>query len=64
MLPSGYYIASWPAGTTNTHFLHDRLGFVGAYGSRRAAEIALAMVVREPAERSLEARVCAAQTAT
>ena len=61
MLPSGYYIASWPAGTTNAHFLHDGLTFAGPYGSRRAAERALEAVVCEPAVRSLEA--CAAQTA-
>jgi hypothetical protein len=39
---SGYYVAHWPSGTTNPHFLHDGLRFAGPYGSRRAAEKAAA----------------------
>jgi hypothetical protein len=49
-LPSGYYVARWPAGTTNPHFLHDELNFSGPYGSRRAAEAALAAVHPERPE--------------
>ena len=40
-LPSGYYIAKWPPGTTNPHFLHDKLRFIGPFESRRAALAAL-----------------------
>ena len=46
LLPSGYYIASWPSGTTVAHFLHDELTFAGPYASRRAAEAALAGLAR------------------
>ncbi|MCC6535358.1 MAG: hypothetical protein IT531_22645 [Burkholderiales bacterium] len=39
-LPRGYYVAHWPAGTPNPHFLDPRLRFEGPYLSRRAAEAA------------------------
>lgn len=42
----GYYIAQWPPGTSNPHFLHDRLSFTGPYETRREAEAALAIVLR------------------
>jgi len=35
-----YYVAHWPAGTTNPHFLHEHVMFDGPYGSRREAEAA------------------------
>lgn len=40
-LPTGYYIAQWPPGTSNPHFLHDRLRFVGPFESRLSASRAL-----------------------
>lgn len=40
-LSSGYYIAQWPPGTTNPHFLHDRLRFIGPFESRHSAAAAL-----------------------
>jgi hypothetical protein len=40
-IQSGYYVAQWPPGTCNPHFLHDQLAFVGPYKSRREAESAL-----------------------
>ena len=40
-LCSGYYIAKWPPGTTNPHFLHDQLRFIGPFDSRRSAAAAL-----------------------
>jgi hypothetical protein len=30
-LVPGYYVAHWPPGTQNPHFLHDGLSFVGPY---------------------------------
>jgi hypothetical protein len=38
---SGYYIARWPAGTPDRHFLHPDVVFLGPYDSRRAAETAV-----------------------
>lgn len=46
-LPNGYYVASWPAGTANPNFLHGGLRFGGPYGSRHAAEAALAVELRD-----------------
>ena len=40
-METGYYIAHWPPGTRNPHFLHDQLAFLGPYRSRREAECAL-----------------------
>ena len=40
-LIAGYYIAHWPPGTSNPHFLHDRLSFTGPFDSRRSAAAAL-----------------------
>ena len=40
-LCSGYYIAQWPAGTTNPHFLHEYLHFIGPFESRHSAARAL-----------------------
>jgi hypothetical protein len=40
-LASGYYIAQWPPGTSNPHFLHERLRFVGPFESRLSATRAL-----------------------
>jgi hypothetical protein len=40
-LSAGYYIAQWPPGTTNPHFLHDQLNFIGPFDSRRSAAAAL-----------------------
>ena len=42
-LASGYYIAHWPPGTVNPHFLHDRLTFRGPFQNRYCAEAALGM---------------------
>jgi hypothetical protein len=53
-LPSGYYVARWPVGTTNPHFLHDGLSFAGPYGSRHAAETAIAQAHRDPAAHRLD----------
>jgi len=41
-LQSGYYVAQWPAGTANPHFLHDGLTFTGPFATRHAALAALA----------------------
>jgi hypothetical protein len=40
-LSAGYYIAQWPAGTSNPHFLHEKLCFIGPFESRRSALDAL-----------------------
>jgi len=40
-LCSGYYIAQWPPGTRNPHFLHERLDFIGPFESRLSAARAL-----------------------
>ena len=40
-LSAGYYIAQWPPGTTNPHFLHEKLRFIGPFESRRSAMDAL-----------------------
>jgi hypothetical protein len=40
-LAPGYYVAQWPPGTDNPHFLHDGLTFTGPYNSRRGALAAL-----------------------
>lgn len=40
-LSSGYYVARWPAGTHNPHFLHTDLIFVGPYPTRREAQTAI-----------------------
>jgi hypothetical protein len=40
-LSAGYYIAQWPPGTTNPHFLHDELRFIGPFESRHSAAAAL-----------------------
>ncbi|MCC6534382.1 MAG: hypothetical protein IT531_17660 [Burkholderiales bacterium] len=40
-LPTGYYIAEWPAGTANPHFLHDGLTFTGPFPNRHRAAAAL-----------------------
>jgi hypothetical protein len=40
-LSTGYYIAQWPPGTTNPHFLHDQLRFFGPFESRHSAAVAL-----------------------
>jgi len=40
-LIAGYYIAQWPPGTSNPHFLHARLSFTGPFDSRRSAAAAL-----------------------
>lgn len=40
-LSTGYYIAQWPPGTTNPHFLHDQLRFIGPFESRHSAAVAL-----------------------
>ncbi len=45
-LIAGYYIAHWPPGTTNPHFLHDKLSFKGPFDSRRSAAAALGGAVR------------------
>jgi hypothetical protein len=36
-LEPGFYVAHWPAGTKNPHFLHDGLTFVGPYRYRHSA---------------------------
>lgn len=36
-LVPGYYIAHWPPGTRNPHFLHDGLGFIGPFRYRDSA---------------------------
>lgn len=36
-LEPGYYVAHWPAGTDNPHFLHDGLTFVGPFRYRDSA---------------------------
>jgi len=36
-LEPGYYVAHWPAGTDNPHFLHDGLNFVGPFRYRDSA---------------------------
>lgn len=36
-LVPGYYVAHWPAGTRNPHFLHDGLRFVGPFRYRDSA---------------------------
>lgn len=36
-LVPGYYVAHWPPGTTNPHFLHDGLTFVGPFRYRDSA---------------------------
>lgn len=36
-LDPGYYVAHWPAGTANPHFLHDGLTFVGPFRYRHSA---------------------------
>jgi hypothetical protein len=38
---SGYYVARWPAGTLDSYFLHPKIVFLGPYGSRRDAEVAI-----------------------
>ena len=40
-LSAGYYIAQWPPGTTNPHFLHDELRFIGPFDSRHSAAAVL-----------------------
>ena len=40
-LRPGYYIAQWPAGTDNPHFLHDGLTFTGPFQNRNTALAAL-----------------------
>ena len=40
-LSAGYYIAQWPPGTNNPHFLHDDLRFIGPFESRHSAAAAL-----------------------
>ena len=40
-LESGYYVAEWPAGTENPHFLHDGLKFTGPFKTRHSAMAAL-----------------------
>lgn len=44
---NGYYIAQWPPGTSNPHFLHEGLRFKGPYRTRSEAEAALAAVLRQ-----------------
>ena len=39
-----YYVAHWPPGTSNPHFLHERVIFDGPFESRREAEAACAAV--------------------
>jgi hypothetical protein len=41
-LVPGYYVAHWPAGTRNPHFLHDGLNFVGPFRYRDSALALLA----------------------
>jgi hypothetical protein len=48
-LSSGYYIAQWPPGTSNPHFLHDRLHFIGPFESRHSAARALRTRTADPA---------------
>lgn len=40
-LACGYYVARWPSGTRNPHFLDGRLVFEGPYQTRHAAQAAL-----------------------
>jgi hypothetical protein len=40
-LTPGYYIAQWPPGTENPHFLHDGLVFTGPFKTRQSAIAAL-----------------------
>jgi hypothetical protein len=54
-LPNGYYVACWPAGTAQPHFLHGGLRFAGPYGSRHAAEAALAAKLHDQEGGGLEA---------
>jgi hypothetical protein len=41
-LVPGHYVAHWPAGTHNPHFLHDGLKFVGPFRYRDSALALLA----------------------
>ena len=40
-LQPGYYVAKWPPGTDNPHFLHDGLRFTGPFQTRHSAMAAL-----------------------